>query len=291
MIFVTGGTSHTGRRVVRCLLARAPDEEVRCLVRDAARAAAGGLAPSNGCPLTLIEGDIEAPDTYAGAMRGARAVINVAHIRYGPQLADLCLSLGVGRLVCLSSTRRYTRWPDEAAHQVIAAETALERMDLDWTILRATMIYGGPEDNNIEKLVQLIRRWHVILLPGGGRNLVQPVFVGDLAETVVAVVSLSTSFRRAYTLAGPEPMSYRTMLQQIAAALGRRIILVPVPIGPAVAAALAAQTLGLPWPATPDQIRRLGEDKAFDISQARRDLGFSPRSFQEGLRAKLEGKA
>jgi nucleoside-diphosphate-sugar epimerase len=40
-----------------------------------------------------------------------------------------------------------------------------------------------------------------------------------------------------------------------------------------------------------DQIRRLEEDKVFDITEARRDLGFSPRSFEEGIRRKLSGTA
>ena len=38
-----------------------------------------------------------------------------------------------------------------------------------------------------------------------------------------------------------------------------------------------------------DQIQRLEEDKIFDISAARADLGFSPCSFEEGIRRKLAG--
>ena len=41
----------------------------------------------------------------------------------------------------------------------------------------------------------------------------------------------------------------------------------------------------------PDQVRRLGEDKVFDISEAARDLDFAPRPFSEGLREKLAGRA
>ena len=35
---------------------------------------------------------------------------------------------------------------------------------------------------------------------------------------------------------------------------------------------------------TPEQIRRLAEDKAFDYAEATRDFDFPPRSFAEGVR-------
>ena len=35
---------------------------------------------------------------------------------------------------------------------------------------------------------------------------------------------------------------------------------------------------------TVDQVRRMGEDRAFDISEARDDLGFEPLTFSAGLR-------
>jgi len=41
---------------------------------------------------------------------------------------------------------------------------------------------------------------------------------------------------------------------------------------------------------TSDQIDRLREDKVFDISDARRDLGFDPISFEEGINRKILGK-
>jgi hypothetical protein len=34
-----------------------------------------------------------------------------------------------------------------------------------------------------------------------------------------------------------------------------------------------------------EQLERLAEDKAFDISDAARDLGYTPRPFADGIRA------
>jgi nucleoside-diphosphate-sugar epimerase len=99
------------------------------------------------------------------------------------------------------------------------------------------------------------------------------------------------SIRREYTLAGPEALTLRQMVEIILGQLGRRVWLVPVPIwlmmGLAHVCAFVQQRPRL----TPDQVRRLGEDKVFDISDARRDLRFEPIRFEEGIRLKIAGSA
>jgi hypothetical protein len=39
-----------------------------------------------------------------------------------------------------------------------------------------------------------------------------------------------------------------------------------------------------------EQIRRFGEDKAFDIQPALTEIGFNPRPFSEGIGMKLAGE-
>jgi hypothetical protein len=56
------------------------------------------------------------------------------------------------------------------------------------------------------------------------------------------------------------------------------VLLVPVPVEAAVLAAKMTRVV------TPEQIRRLAEDKAFAYAEATRDFGFSPRSFEAGVR-------
>jgi hypothetical protein len=44
---------------------------------------------------------------------------------------------------------------------------------------------------------------------------------------------------------------------------------------------LAARLTGV---VTPEQVRRLAEDKAFSYTDAANDFGFAPRTFAEGVR-------
>jgi nucleoside-diphosphate-sugar epimerase len=120
-------------------------------------------------------------------------------------------------------------------------------------------------------------------VPGGGHRLQQPVHVDDLADAIVACLDRPATIGRAYDLAGPEPLTFREVIAAAGAAVGRRPRVVPVPLGPAVAALRVAERV-LPDPRLrAEQLERLAEDKAFPIDAARRDLGFDPRPFAAGI--------
>ena len=61
----------------------------------------------------------------------------------------------------------------------------------------------------------------------------------------------------------------------------------PLPIRPMAALAGAWSRLGLPPRLSAEQVLRLAEDKAFSYESARRDWGYSPRGWREGLTAEV----
>jgi nucleoside-diphosphate-sugar epimerase len=68
-------------------------------------------------------------------------------------------------------------------------------------------------------------------------------------------------------------------------AVGRSPRLVSIPARPMVLALRTLERFTTGGPIRAEQIERLLEDKAFDITEARRDLGFAPRAFAEGIHA------
>ncbi|MCL5271253.1 MAG: NAD(P)H-binding protein [bacterium] len=238
-LFLTGATSHTGSHVARRLLA--DGWRLRCLNHDPARA---GYLPQDE-RLEILPGDLTRPgDAWAARLEGASACIHMAHVGYGAQIAAACAAAGVRRVIALSSTRRFTRFPEPTARLVIEGEAALAASDLDYTILRATMIFGGPRDNNLEKIVRWLQRCRWMPLVAGGRNLVQPIFVLDLVEAVVRTLGRPDATRcRALTIAGPEPMTQRAMIEAVGRALDRPVRWVPVPYGLYYAAAGVAECI------------------------------------------------
>ncbi|MCE5228249.1 NAD(P)H-binding protein [bacterium] len=287
LLFLTGATGHTGSRLARRLLA--DGWRVRCLLHTASHASYLPKDPA----LEVVEGDIQQPLTWSDKLAGAHAMFNLAHVGYAPFVIQACGAAGVKRMISMSSTRRFTKFPERTARLVMAGEAAIEQSDLDYTVIRSAMIFGGDRDNNLEKIVRWLRRIRVMPLIGGGQNLVQPIFVWDLVEALVtALAKPETTARRMLTVAGPAPMTWRSMIETIANVMCRPVVCVTVPVFPSMIAGwMLEKVMKKPF-VTRDQVRRQLENKTFDITEARTALGgWSPRPFAEAIRFKLSGKA
>lgn len=159
---------------------------------------------------------------------------------------------------------------------------------LDWTILRPTMIYGSPRDRNMWRLIQYLRRFPLIPIPGDGQSLQQPVFVDDLAEATLLALATPTSNGRALNLAGAEPLSYNQVIDTVCDLLGRRVLKLHVPLRLALGGLWAYNAVRRRSAFRAEQLLRLNEDKAFSIDEARACLGYQPLTFREGINRELQ---
>ena len=280
-VHVTGGSGFLGGRVVPLLIELG--HEVTALARSAPaaeRVAALGAAP--------VTGDLDDPASLDAAFSASRAqvLVNLASLGFGhaPAIVGAAEDAGLSRAVFVSTTSLFTRLNASSKAVRQSAEDTIRSSALEWTIIRPTMIYGAPGDRNMARLLGLLRRSPVVPLPGGGHRLQQPVHVDDLARAIVAAIDRPATVGRAYDLGGPEPLTLRQVIEQASAAVGRRRILAPVPLRPAVAAARLYERMAPNPRLKAEQLERLAEDKAFDISDARRDLDFDPRPFEAGIR-------
>jgi uncharacterized protein YbjT (DUF2867 family) len=274
-VAVTGATGFTGRRVVAELLARG--HEVTALVRPPV-----ARAPREA---RVVEGDIADADALSRLLLGREALISVASLGFGHAegVARAVAAAGISRAVFFSSTALFTRLPATSRAARIDAEARVRALECAWTILRPTMIYGDEGDRNLSRLVRFVARSPVVPLPGGARALVQPVHVEDLGRAAVAALTAPAAARRAYNLPGREAAPLHDLVLHVAQLLGRRVLLAPLPLWPVAALAGLWHRLGLPPRISAEQVRRLGEDKAFAFDDAARDFGYTPRGYREGL--------
>lgn len=280
-VHVTGGSGFLGGHVIPLLAASG--HEVTALARSPA--AATRVAQLGATP---VDGDLDEPASLDAAFgaSGAEALVNLASLGFGHAEAIVAAAedAGLKRAVFISTTAVATTLDAGSKSVRLAAEEAIRASTLEWTILRPTMIYGASGDRNMARLLKLVRKAPVVPLPGGGHRLQQPVHVDDLASAVVTVLQASVAIGRCYDVAGPDPMTLRQILEQAAAAVGRSPRIVAVPLRPTVTVARAYERLAPRPRLKAEQIERLAEDKSFDISDARRDLAFHPRSFAVGIR-------
>ncbi|WP_419898166.1 SDR family oxidoreductase [Roseomonas sp. USHLN139] len=276
LIAVIGASGRSGAALCRALAQRGL--RYRPVVRDRARWAALGLP---GEPrLAALE---DAP-ALAAALDGAARIASCAHARWTP--AILAAAPEGATLVLMGSTRRFSRWPDAHGDGVRLGEAALLAGRHPGVMLHPTMIYGAQGENNVQRLAALLKRLPVAPLPGGGRALVQPIHQDDVTASLMAALDRDWPTPRALVIAGPAPMAYRDFLAAVAEAAGLRAPpILPVPMAPLrLLAPIAARLPGLPKIGA-DEIRRLTEDKAFDIGPMTEELDVQPRPLREGLAA------
>jgi nucleoside-diphosphate-sugar epimerase len=190
----------------------------------------------------------------------------------------------LAKLVLLGSTRKFTHWPDAHGNGVLAGEKALLDSGRCGVMLHPTMIYGAQGEDNVQRLAKLLQRLPVIPLPGGGQFLVQPIYQSDVTRSIRAALAHEWNGPASLVIAGPEPVRYKDFVRAVAAAAGlRKPLILPFPAGPLIfAARLTRHVTALP-PVQPEEIRRLVEDKAFDISRMRALLAVDPIPLAKGL--------
>ena len=233
--------------------------------------------------------DLRESHQLAEQLRGCRALLNVASIGFGaaPAILQACHLAGVRRAVFVSTTAIFTEL--NAGSKVVrkAAEEVILASGLETTILRPTMIYGTPGDRNMIRLVEWISRWPVLPVFGKGRSLQQPVHVTDVAWAVVQSLESPATIQRQFNLSGAEPLTYNEVVRATAQALGQHARRLHIPAQPVVSLLDVLEHLGIILPIKAEQIRRLNEDKAFSHAEAREAFGYTPISFEVGIRREV----
>ena len=288
-LLVTGGSGFLGRHV----LAEAARRGHACVALARSADAVRAVAAHGATPLAGDLDDGAAALARLFARANCDALVNLASLGFGhaPTIVGAAIGAGLDRSVFVSTTAVATTLPAPSKAIRLAAEDEIMFSDLSWTVLRPTMIYGAGGDRNLSRLLTLLGRLRrarlplLVPVPGGGRQLQQPVHVADLADAVLAAVERPAAARRRYDLAGPAPLTFAELLRASAAAVGGRVRLLPVPLAPVIALTRGYERVSQRPRIRAEQWQRLAEDKAFPIEAAARDLEYAPRSFADGIAA------
>ncbi len=278
-VHVIGAAGRSGAALVRALLA--DGIAVQPVVRDLGRWQAAAPAPQQ-LLAAPRRADLQDARALTAALADATRIVCTAHARLTAAL--LAAAPAAARLVLLGSTRRFTRWPDAHGEGVRLGEAALLGSGRPGVMLHPAMIYGATGENNVQRLAALLRRLPLVPLPGGGRALVQPIHQDDVTRAILAALAIDWTAPQALVIAGPEALPYAAFVRAVARAAGLpppRIVAVPA----APLMALAPLTALLPFVprVRAAEIRRLTEDKAFDIRPMSATLGVLPVPLEAGL--------
>jgi nucleoside-diphosphate-sugar epimerase len=311
-VLVTGATGFTGGHLARALAAAG--DEVRVLVRDAARGA--GLSAAG---FDVATGDLTDRDSLRRAADGVEVVYNIAALyREAGLAAGAYRAVNAEGVVHVleaahaAGARRVVHCSTVGVHGDIAHPPADEnaplapgdvyqetkllgeqlgrdaaaRLGIELVIARPTGIYG-PGDRRLFKLFGAVAQRRFVML-GPGRNFYHLTFISDLCAGFRLCGVVSEAVGRTYILGGGEVTTLGELVRLTEELSGTTAPRLRLPVWPAWVAGAICEVVCAPLGISPPLYRRrvdfFRKSRAFDISRARRELGYAPRvGVREGI--------
>ena len=287
-VTVFGATGVVGQALLPLLAA---EHEVVAVSRGAREPAAG---------VRWVEADVASADGVAAALDGADVAYYLVHSlgardferqdrEAAANVSREAAGAGVDQIVYLGGLGGDD--PGASAHLRSRRETG-ERLAADGvpvTTLRAAMVIG-KRSAAFETILGLVKRLPVMITPSWVSTPTQPIALEDISRYLAGVAGNDAAVGQAFDVGGPDVMTYRQMIERIAALLGRKPRIIEVPV---LTPALSALWLELVTPVNAAVARPLVEGLRSPTiareERLRKLLPFELTSFEEAVRHALEG--
>lgn len=286
---VFGGSGFIGRYVVKRLAAAGA--RVRVATRDTEGAkflkpmgAVGQIAPFavNISDRASIKAAVDGADVVINLIgvlhEGGRQSFRMAHVEGPKAIAEEAAAAGVARMVHVSAIGADEASESRYAQSKARGEAAVKEAFPGVVVLRPSVVFG-PEDDFFNRFATMARLAPALPLIDGGKTKFQPVYVGDVADAIMAAAEDvdGATDGKVYELGGPEIMTFREVLEYIMAETGRKRILAPAPSRLMRPLAGIIEMLPIAPPITRDQLVLLQSDNVVSEGAATlEDLGVAP---------------
>jgi len=159
---------------------------------------------------------------------------------------------------------------------------------IETVIIRPAAIYG-PGDP--ERFFMIFKRVAKGTFPmfGNGRTLYHPLYIDNLVDSFLLCMPPGAGNGREYLIADEDYYPIEHIVREVANALGVSVKIPHYPVWPVVAVGHVVEKLcrpfGLTPPIFPRRVDWYRQNRAFDITRAKRELGYAPKiPLPEGLR-------
>jgi len=304
-VLVTGGTGFTGSHLCRRLITEG--YAVRALVRDFRRA-----AELHRIGVGLIKGDLRDRTSLKGALKNIDIVYNIAaayrqenvsrkelwdtNVQGTKNLLEAAIDSWVRRFIHCSTVAVHGNVENPPADENspyapgdnyqksrVEGESLVKdymnQNKIPIVIVRPCGIYG-PGDVRFLKLIKAIKKGFFIMI-GSGEVYYHMIYIDDLIDGILLCGIKKEAVGNTYILGGNEVVNLNQLVDVIAEVLGARKPRLHVPFTPIYCASLLCEWICKPLGVNPPLYRRrvdfFSKNRAFDISKAKRELGFRPK--------------
>ncbi|MCC7449063.1 MAG: complex I NDUFA9 subunit family protein [Anaerolineae bacterium] len=240
MILVTGASGYVGNNLVRRLVQL--EQPVRAMVGHPEKALVR-LADIES-KVQIVKGDVTRPETLTEWMGGVDTVIHLVAVAIEKgkrtyeaintqgtiNVVEAAKAAGVKRFINMSQNGATPDSPYRFLRSKGIAQDYVTQSGLDWTAMRPSVIWG-PQDEFANVHARLIKLTPIIYpIVGDGKSTFQPVFIGDLVESIVRSVDDPTTIGQEYEIGGPEVLTYEQIVDRVMKALHTSRIKVHIPV-------------------------------------------------------------
>lgn len=286
VIAVFGGSGFIGRYAVQRLAAR--DARIKVPSRQPNRVR--HLQPMGDPGQIVVEPlNLGSEDALSAYLGGCSAVVNLiailherkrgqfqsVHVDLAGRIARAASAAGVERMVHISAVGADHGSSSVYARTKAEGEEAVRDGFPDATVLRPSVVFG-PEDDFLNRFAAMARILPALPLIGGGRTRFQPVYVGDVADAILAALTSEDVRGRTFELGGPRVYSFEELMRWLLETLGRKRLLLPLSFDLAKLQGRFLEYMPEP-PLTQDQVELLKYDNVVaDGARTLDDLGIRP---------------
>jgi NAD+-dependent farnesol dehydrogenase len=326
-ILVTGATGFIGKNLVQALIKKG--DQVRVLYRNAAKTA--DLQISG---VSFYKGDITDKRSLEEAMQSCTYVFHLAayakvwsreadtyekiNVQGTINVLEAAIACGIKKVLVTSTAGVFgpsgSHAPvDEETKRIVPYFSEYERTkdkadyllmeqyatQIPLTIVCPPRVYGPGEisqSNSVTRILELYSRGKFRIIPGDGEAIGNYVYVDDVVNGMVLALEKGKTGER-YILGG-ENVTYSDFFATLAEVTGKKCRMIKLPAGIILFIArimkAGADLFGIPPLITPGWAGKYLYNWEVSSSKAEKDLGYKPRSLNEGMELTwewLKGKA
>ena len=236
---------------------------------------------------TCFYGDLTDSDITDVFCNGCDTLMHIAGIHWSLQLVKSAVKAGIKRLILVHTTGIYSKYKaaGEEYRQIDSQIYDIaKKNNIVLTILRPTMIYGDISDKNVVVFIKMVDKFKIMPTVNGAHYELQPVHCKDLGKAYFNVLmNPNICNNKDYVLSGGSPIELRQMFEEIAKNLGVKRSYISCPFFIAYFGAWIIYLLTFTKKDYREKVQRLVEPRVYSYTDAAKDFGYSPVSFEEGI--------
>jgi nucleoside-diphosphate-sugar epimerase len=194
--------------------------------------------------IVTVEADLAKPGEWESAFAGSSTLV-LNHAQIGaldeaPFIANNVTATanvlaaarrhGVSQIVQISSSVVNSMARDFYTESKRAQEKLTVESGLPACVLRPTLMFGWFDRKHLGWLARFMQRAPIFPIPGSGRYLRQPLYVGDFCDVIAACVETPRP-GQAFNITGQEKIDYVDLIRAVRTAVGARTPILRLPYG------------------------------------------------------------